>query len=102
MNGAKVITENLTYRNITRAEISKLSQIDRSETIQHIYYMRDGDLVLEEEHHEVPDWGFAEKLNRIAELQEMFVQGATFFGAFDGHDLAGMAVLDHNPVTQWI
>ena len=96
ISGALAMTENLIYRNLTRAEISKFTQIDRSETIQRIYYVRNGDLVLEEEHHNVPDWGFAEKRNRIAELQEMYDKGATFFGAFDGHDLAGMAVLDHH------
>ena len=90
--------ENLTYRKLTRAEISKFSQIDRRERIDHIYYERDGKLVLEEEHHDVPDWGHAEKQRRSAELQDVFDKGATFFGAFDGTDLAGMAVLDHNLV----
>ena len=29
----------------------------------------------------------------------MFDKGATFFGAFDGENLIGMSVLDHNPVA---
>jgi len=90
--------ENLEYRKLTRAEISKLSQIDRTETIFNIYYMREGNLILEKEHHEVPDWSFEEKQDRIIELQNVFDKGATIFGSFDGKDLTGMSVLDHNPV----
>lgn len=89
---------NLQYRKLTRAEIRLLSQIDRTETIRSIYYMRDGNLVLEKEHYDVPDWSFEEKQKRIKELMDVFDKGGTFFGAFDGNDLAGMSVLDHNPV----
>jgi len=90
---------NLNYQKLTRAEISKFSQIDRTETINNIYYKRDGNLILEEEHHEVADWGFEEKQKRISELQDIFERGATFFGAFDENNLVGMSVLNHNPVN---
>ena len=60
--------------------------------------MRDGALVLEKEHYDVPQWSEAEKQMRIDGLQKVFDKGATFYGAFDGYDLVGMSVLDHNPV----
>lgn len=88
----------LIYRALTRAEISKLSHLNRTETIDHIYYERDGNLLLEKEHYDVPDWSQEDKQRRIAELQAVFDKGATFFGAFDGDVLTGMSVLDHAPV----
>jgi len=88
----------MKYRSLSREEIKKLSQIDRTEDIGDIYYLRDGDLVLEAEHHAVSDWSISEKQRRIKGLQKIFDEGATFFGAFDGDNLVGMSVLDHNPV----
>ena len=88
----------IEYRQLTREEINKLSQIDRTEIINDVYYMRGGALVLEKEHHEVPDWSEADKQRRIEGLQKVFDKGATFNGAFDGNNLVGMSVLDHNPV----
>ncbi len=49
------------YRILSRDEISKLNEFDRTETIEHIYYMRQGNLVLEAEHWDVPDWSDAAK-----------------------------------------
>jgi len=85
-------------RKLSRAEIQNFSQIDRRETIGAIYYMRNGALVLEKEHHEVPDWSVSEKQKRIEGLQKVFDEGGTFFAAFEGEVLIGMSVLDHNPV----
>jgi len=86
----------ITYRKLTRSEINLLHQIDRTETITHIYHERNGRLVLEPEHYDVPDWSRESKQKRIEKLQEVFDKGATFFGAFAGNELAGMSALDHN------
>lgn len=90
------MNENVKYRKLERVEINKVGQIDRTETIEHIYCLRDGALVLEKEHWDVPEWSEAAKQERIANLQTMFDKGATFFGAFDEDVLVGMSVLDHN------
>lgn len=88
----------MEYRTLSRLEITKLVQIDRTETIDCIHYLRDGELILEPEHWDVPDWSPEDKQRRIAALQATYDEGATFFGAFDGETLAGMSVLGHNPV----
>jgi len=88
----------MQYRVLSRAAIGKLAQLDRAETIARVYYVRDGALVLEKEHWDVPDWSPSEKQRRIAGLQADYDRGATFFGAFDGPTLAGMSVLDHHPL----
>ena len=88
----------MDYRILSRNEISSLSHIDRTESIDHIYYFRDGKLILEEEHWDKDEWSYAEKQRRIAILQQDYDQGATFFGAFDGTILVGMAELIHKPL----
>jgi len=92
------MNDEIKYRELLRKEISKLNQLDRTEIIDDIYYVRDGVLVLEKEHYDVPDWSDSEKQRRIENLQIVFDEGATFTGAFDGHKLVGMSVLNHNPV----
>jgi predicted N-acetyltransferase YhbS len=86
----------INYQKLTRDQIRLFSQIDRSETVSHIYVMRDGTLKLVEHDFVIPDWSAAEKQERIAKLQELYDRGATFFAAFDGPLLAGLAVLDHH------
>ena len=92
----------MEYRLLTRAEISRLVQIDRTESIDDIYYLRDGNLTAEKEHWDVPDWSPEEKQQRVAVLQEIYDKGATFFGAFDGETLVGMSVLDHNQLRSGV
>lgn len=92
----------MEYRVLSREEIGRLEDLDRTEVVDHIHYMRDGRLVLEPEHWDVPDWSAAEKQRRIAELEEVYDGGATFFGAFDGPVLVGMSVLDHNPLSSGV
>ena len=89
----------MEYRILSRGEIGRLEQIDRTETIDRIHTIRDGALVLEDEHWDVPDWSLAEKQRHIAELQRLYNRGATCFGAFDGPLLVGMAALDHTPMV---
>lgn len=86
------------YQILSRAEIAKLAQIDRTESIDGIHYVRQGTLVLEDEHWDVPDWSPAEKKRRIAVLQADFDRGCLFYGAFDGPRLIGMVVLDPDPL----
>ena len=88
----------MNYRELTRDEINLLHHIDRTETIERFYFDRDGELVLEEKYWDAPDWSPENKVERVAELQEIFDAGATVFGALDGDVLAGMSVLEHQPV----
>ena len=93
---------NVEYRLLSRTEIAQLSQIERTETIERVYTMHDGNLVLKKEHWDVPDWGPEEKQRRIAALQDEHDAGATVFGAFDGPTLVGMSVLSHNPLSSGV
>ncbi|NLG49093.1 MAG: GNAT family N-acetyltransferase [Chloroflexi bacterium] len=92
----------MEYRTLSRAEIGQLAQLDRTETVERIYYPRDGTLVLEQEHWDVPDWSAAEKQQRIAELQALYDRGATFWGAYHQSLLVGMAALEHRPLPSGV
>ncbi len=89
----------MDYQILSRAEIELLNQIDREETVENVYYYCDGELVLKEEHWDVPDWSKAEKERRIGVLQKIYDEGATFIGAFDDFALVGMGLLIHQPLT---
>ena len=88
----------MEYRTLSRNEISKLMELDRTEKIENNYRVHEGKLVLFQVVYDVPDWSSKSKQNRIADLQNVYDKGATFYGAFDGAKLVGMSVLDHNPV----
>jgi GNAT superfamily N-acetyltransferase len=92
----------VAYRVLARADIARVADLDRTETIEYIHYVRDGQLVLEPEHWDVPEWGVEEKQRRVAELEATYDAGATFFGAWDGSLLVGLSVLDHNLVSSGV
>jgi predicted N-acetyltransferase YhbS len=84
----------MEYRVLSREEIGKLDELDRTEAIDRVYHFRDGKLSLENEHWDVGEWSASEKEQRIAELKEGYDMGDTLYGAFDGPTLVGMSVLD--------
>ena len=84
----------MEYRTVSREEIVQLHELDRTETIDRVYYVDNGKLCLREEHWDVGEWSAEEKQRRIAELQAGYDAGDTLFGAFDGPTLVGLSVLD--------
>ena len=92
----------MEYRVLQREDISKFVQIDRTESVDQIYYMRGGTLVMEKEHWDVPDWSLSEKQQRIVGLKESYDRGASIYSAFDGLMLVGLSVLDHNPIPSGV
>jgi len=89
---------SIEYRILSREEIQKLVQIDRTETIENIYHIREGKLTLKKVHWDVEEWSVQEKQKRIAMLQDCYDDGDTLFGAFDGSTLVGMSVFEQHPL----
>jgi len=81
-------------RELAREEIETIWGIDRSEVIENVYYMRDGALVLEAEDYHMREWppGEAELYTPI--LSDCLDRGGTFYGAFEGSEMVGAAVLE--------
>lgn len=85
---------NVIVRELTRDEAELVWSIDRSEVIDHVYHHRNGKLVLEAEHYDMPGWprGLAEASMPL--LLDCLDRAGTFWGAFDGGRLVAAAVLD--------
>jgi len=94
----KRIGSNIDFRELEREEIYLFSQIDRTETVDGIYYLQDGEYSMAAEHHDVPKWSDAFKQEKISRLLEVYDSGASVYGAFDGDVLVGMSMLDHQTV----
>ncbi len=89
---------DIEYRIIDASELDRLDEIDRTEVIEGIYYMRDGELVLEREHWDLKGWppGHLEELKDHCRVH--LGRGGTAWGAFDGDRLVGVASIDGIPI----
>ncbi len=87
--GSEVIT-----RKLARDEIETVWEIDRSEVIENVYYLRDGALVLEPEYYDMKGWPPGEAALSTPLLCDCFDRGETFYGAFNDAEMAGAVVLE--------
>ncbi len=85
----------IKIRKLTQPELPFIWTIDRAEIINHIYYFRDGKLVLEAEHYEMQGWNSGEPEHYHPHLEDCFVRGGHFWGAFDAAKLIGVVVLEN-------
>jgi GNAT superfamily N-acetyltransferase len=88
----------MEHRVLTRAEISKFPEIDRTETVERIYYFREGRLTLVKEHWDVKDWSVQEKQRRTGACLRHYDNNETVFGAIDGTTLVGVSWFDPKPL----
>ncbi len=81
-------------RALGRGELDALWTIDRSEVIDAMYRVAEGELVLRAEHHDVRGWppGEAEKYGPL--LADCHDRGGWFHGLFEGPRLVAAAVLE--------
>ncbi len=87
---------NITYRELDRAEIVLLREIDRSEVIEAIYYFRDGKLELEDEYYDMNGFPPGELDELIERLYVLFDEGGSIIGAFDDCGrIAGMTAVEN-------
>jgi len=84
----------MRIQELTRKQVEQIWAIDRREIIDCVYYFEDGQLVLKPEHYDMQGWppGEPEKYTPI--LHDCFDRGGTFYGAFEGSKLVGVAVLE--------
>jgi len=87
--------KTMVIRELERDEIKRIwEDIDRSEVIENVYYLRDGELVLEEEHYDMRGWPPGELRQCTQILTDCFDRGGTFYGAFEGQKMMGAAILE--------
>ena len=84
----------LQFRRLERHEVSDLWTINRSELIDGLYHLKEGDLVLEETAIDLTGWPADEIDRDTAILLDCFDHGGFPTGAFDDAQLVGAYVLD--------
>ena len=84
----------MKIRELERQEIRDIWSIDRAEVIDRVYYREDDELVLKPEHYDMQGWPPGEPEHYGPILLDCFDHGGTFYGAFDGETLIGVAVLE--------
>lgn len=88
----------LIYRILSHAELGRLGEIDRSETI-HVIYRQQGEQLAEEAHtFNVPPWATEDDGEysvgyHVAFCERHLAAGGTALGAFDGERLVGIGVV---------
>ena len=85
----------MKIRPLTRSEIPYIWQIDRSEVIENIYHLRDGQLVLEPEHYNMHGWPPGDPEHDTPFLMDCFDHGGYFWGAFAGELPIGVVILEN-------
>ena len=85
----------MQIRALNRSEIPYIWQINRSEVINNIYYLRDGRLVLEPEHYDMHGWPPGEPEHYTPILLDCFGRGGHFWGAFTRELLIGVVILEN-------
>jgi len=85
----------MIIRTLQRDEIRLLWQIDRREIIENIYYLRNGELVLEPEHFDMQGWPPGEAKHYTSILTDCYDCGGIFWGAFEEEQIVGAAILEN-------
>ena len=85
----------MKIRPLTRAEIPYIWQIDRSEVITKVYYLKKGKLVRKTEHYDMHGWPPGEPEHYTPFLMDCFDHGGHFWGAFERDLLIAAVVLEN-------
>lgn len=85
----------LTFRELKKAELIIIKEIDRSETIHEIYEYTNGELVLKPEHCVVTAFEPKELEYIIKSQNNILLEGGKVIGAFEGDTIAGVASVEN-------
>ncbi|MGC9384715.1 MAG: GNAT family N-acetyltransferase [Kosmotogaceae bacterium] len=84
---------NIHYEEISKKELLKLEELDRTEHIDYVYKYDNDSLVKSFLNITIPKWSNNKKDDFIQTLSEKIDKGGKAFGAFDGDKLAGISAL---------
>jgi predicted N-acetyltransferase YhbS len=84
----------MKIRTLRKEEIEKARNIDRSEVIEQIYYLKDDQLILEDEFYHIKGWNPSELEQSTEHLHDINDRNGTILGAFDGNRLVAISALD--------
>jgi len=85
---------NIDYKTLSREEIEKFREIDRSEVIEHDYRYIDGKLELKKVFFDVKGFNPDHLQSLIHRLYGIYDDGGTIFGALEDWKLVGLSALE--------
>ncbi len=85
-------------RILKRDELESIWSLDRSELIEAVYSLSEGQLILNADHREVHGWKPGTVESQSPEVLPCFDRGGSFIGMFDEDRLVGFAAVDANPI----
>ncbi len=92
------MTNTIAFRELKLEDLPAMVEIDRAETIDAIYTVTDGQLVLHEKQIDVHGWYPSEVPAHVEHLASFIQAGGAAFGAFDGERLVGIGGLNIGPI----
>jgi predicted N-acetyltransferase YhbS len=90
----------LIRRRLRRDELDLLWTIDRSEVVERIYELRDGQLVSRPDFFDIRGWPPGDRDHLDPALRASFDRGGAFMAIFDGAALIAAAVVDTKPLGE--
>jgi GNAT superfamily N-acetyltransferase len=84
----------LQYRLLKKTEVTLLSEIDRKEIVNQVYYLRSHKLESVNEYYDIKGWNSEEVQKYIHRLQELYDRNGAIIGVFDHHRIVGLGALD--------
>ena len=84
----------MKIRALRKEEIEKVRNLNRSEIIEQIYYLKDGQLILEDEFYNIKGWVPAELEQSIKRLHDINDRNGTLIGAFNSDRLIAISALE--------
>jgi len=84
----------LNYRLLEKSELKLLSEIDRKEIVNEVYYFRDNKLEIVNEFYNIEGWILEELHDYINRLEDIYDRNGTIYGAFDNNTIVGLGALE--------
>jgi len=84
----------LNYRLLEKSELKLLSEIDRKEIVNEVYYFKNNKLEIVNEFYNIERWILEELQDYINRLEDIYDRNGTIYGAFDNDKIIGLAALE--------
>jgi len=84
----------LDYRLLEKSELKLLSEIDRKEIVNEVYYFKNNKLEIVNEFYNIERWILEELQDYINRLEDIYDRNGTIYGAFDNDKIIGLAALE--------
>lgn len=83
------------FKEVGIEEAEHIRHIDRSERIERLYKLEDGELKEETAGYECSNWGEDDYVEMISRFKHELTNGGTAYGAYDREKLVGFGVLGY-------